>query len=325
MSVCIDGGPHVICAQQFSRNWLEEVLFPLADKEGEHFRNGDGSRPLIGKEMVSLFVGESLRTRARFEIAMRRLGGNVIFGTEAAKKFSSMAKGESLEDTITVLNEYGADVIVLRHDEEGGAAQAASVSSIPIINAGDGPGQHPTQALLDIYTIKRYFGKIDGLEFAAVGDLPGSRTIHSLAYLLGKYKDIKIHFISPDDRRIGTNITEYLQRHNVSYTEGNDVRDVASKVDVFYQTRTQINLGSKAWDRHDRTQGCTIIDKEVLGLAKSSAIILHPLPCLDEIVRKEVDGDSRAVYIKTNGDRVSQVRCGLFITSALLKIIILGA
>lgn len=317
---CLYGLPHVIEAQQFTREWMETILFPLADEMEKKVMAGEKALPLAGKEMVSLFVGESLRTRARFEIAMRRLGGTVVFGSEAAGKFSSMAKGESLEDTITVLNEYGADVIVLRSGQEGDAAKAVNVSDIPIINAGDGPGQHPTQALLDLYLIQKYM-KVDGISVAMIGDLVGSRTIHSLSYLLGRYKDVKIYFVSPEDKRIGSNIRDYLYRHCVGFEECRDVREIAHLVNVFYQTRTQINLGTAAWDRRDKNHGYTVIDGEVLALAKKNAIIAHPLPCIDEIVRGEVDRDPRAVYIKTKDGRMSQVKGGLYITMALLIII----
>lgn len=317
-----DGWPHVIDTRQFKRNWLENILFPLAGKmERIHKDPYVCKRLLPGKEIVSLFVGESLRTRASFETAIRRLGGCVLFGSESARRFSSMAKGESLEDTITVLNEYGADAIVLRHDQEGGAAVSAAISEIPIINAGDGPGQHPTQALLDLYTIKRYKPIIDGKKIAIIGGLEGNRAACSLVYLSGEY-NVTIYFVSPRDKRIKSGIKEYLQGRSVQFFETTDIREVVHEVDVFYQTRTQTNLGTVPWDRRDSSQGYTVIDKQVLNMAKPNSIIGHPLPCTDEIVREEVDSDPRAIYIKTKGDRISQVKCGLFIRMALLLIVI---
>lgn len=318
-----DGFPHVIEAQQFSRDWIEDVLFPLAFEMEKIAQGKKEYRPLVGKEITSLFVGESLRTRARFIIAGQRLGALINFDSEAARTYSSMNKGESLEDTITTLDELGTDMIVLRYDEEGGAKRAAKVSEhAAIMNAGDGRGQHPTQALLDIFATKRHMGQIDGLSFAMIGDTDGSRTIHSFAYLLGRYKRIKIYFISPEDLRIKPNIKDYLLRHGVQVVECRDIREVASNVDVFYQTRTQTNLGTVPWDRKDSNNGFTIINKEVLDLAKKDSIILHPLPCLDEITRSEVDNDRRAVYIKTKEGRMSQVKGGLYITMALLKLIL---
>lgn len=324
---CLYGFPHIVESQQFSRQWIEQVLFPMADQEGQKFLVEEVNNDLAGTEMFSMFDGESLRTRARFEIAMRRAGGRVVLVSEAIGQFSSLAKGESYEDMITVINEFVSrperTVIVLRSKEEGMVARSSMVSDIPVINAGDGPGQHPTQALLDLYAIQKHLGKIDGISVAMIGDLVGSRTIHSLAYLLGKYTGITIYFVSPEHLRIRADISEYLERHCVRFEELTDVRDIADKPDVFYQTRTQTNLGTKSWDRRDQKQGYTVIDASVLKKMKTDAIILHPLPCVDEIVRAEVDQDRRAVYIKTKGGRMSQVRGGLHITSALLKFILL--
>lgn len=173
---------HIIEAQQFSRDWLEEKLFPLA-KEMEKIAKKGGSNILSGKRMITFFYEPSTRTRASFEMAMDLLGGRVVFSTENARVFSSVAKGETIEDTIRILNGYLPDVIVLRTDEEGMAKRAAEFSSVPIINAGDGTGQHPTQALLDIYTIQKELGRIDGISIAMVGDLARGRTVRSLSYL----------------------------------------------------------------------------------------------------------------------------------------------
>jgi aspartate carbamoyltransferase catalytic subunit len=316
-SVKFDGWPHIVDTRQFKRDWVENILFPLADRMEKMSAHGLCDGLLTGKEMISLFVGESLRTRASFDIAIRRLGGKTTFESEAARKFSSMAKGESLEDTIAVLNEYGADVIVLRHDEEGGAEKAAAISRVPIINAGDGTGQHPTQALLDLYAVKKHKGEIDGNSFAMVGGLAGNRAVCSLAYQLAGYK-VKIYFVSPEDRKIKSGIKEYLSRCGIEIVEVTDIREIAPFVDVFYQTRTQTNLGDGEWDRTDESHGFTVINKQVLGLMKPDSIILHPLPCTTEIVRAEVDSDSRAVYLKTKNGKISQVKGGLYIRMALL-------
>lgn len=315
--VKFEGWPHIIDTRQFKRDWVEKVLFPLAGRMERMFIQRVCNEFLIGKEMISLFVGESLRTRASFDIAMKRLGGELTFESEAARKFSSMAKGESLEDTILVLNEYGADVIVLRHDEEGGAKKAAAISKIPIINAGDGPGQHPTQALLDSYAIKRHRSEIDGTSIAMMGGLAGNRAVCSLAYQLAEY-DVKIYFVSPEDKQIKAGIKEHLSKRGIWYTEVTDIREVAHLVDVFYQTRTQTNLGFEIWDRADKNHGFTVINKQVLDLAKPDSIILHPLPCTTEIVREEVDPDLRAVYLQTRNGKMSQVKGGLYIRMALL-------
>ena len=319
--VKFDGWPHIVDTRQFKRDWVEKVLFPLSDQMEKMSAHRLCNTLLVGKEMISLFVGESLRTRASFDIAMKRLGGTVPFESEAARKFSSMAKGESLEDTIAVLNEYGADVIVLRHDEEGGAERAAAISSVPIINAGDGPGQHPTQALLDLYAIQKHRRKIDGISVAMIGGLAGNRAVCSLAYQLAEY-DVKIYFVSPEDKKIKPGIKEYLTSRGVWYAEVKDIREIAHLIDVYYQTRTQTNLGTEVWDRTDENHGFTAINKQVLDLARPDSIILHPLPCTDEIVRAEVDSDPRAVYIKSKNGKMSQVKGGLYIRMALLLIVI---
>ncbi|MFA6297158.1 MAG: hypothetical protein WC629_01210 [Candidatus Paceibacterota bacterium] len=175
---------HIIESQQFDQKFINKI-FSIADKLEKKTDNS-----LKGKIMASLFYEPSTRTRFSFESAMLRLGGSVIT-TENAKEFSSAAKGETLEDSIRVINNY-ADVIVLRHYERGSSEKASFVSKVPVINAGDGAGQHPTQALLDLYTIKKELGKIEGITIALVGDLKHGRTIRSLAYLLGKYKNVKI-------------------------------------------------------------------------------------------------------------------------------------
>src|ERR1700737_1062170 len=183
---------HGVESQQFSRSLLEELLDRADEMKSQphHF-----SGRLAGQLMAALFYEPSTRTRLSFEAAMLRLGGRTM-GTDNAREFSSAAKGETLEDTIRIVSGY-SDVIVLRHNEEGAAKRAAAVSSVPIINAGDGKGQHPTQALLDLSTIKDELNRIDGIKVAMVGDLANGRTVRSLAYLLSKFKDIKIWFVAP--------------------------------------------------------------------------------------------------------------------------------
>ena len=302
---------HIIEAQQFSREWLENEFFPLTDEMRGIFKQG-GCDILSGKRMISFFYEPSTRTRASFEFAMDYLGGNVVFSTENATQFSSVAKGETLRDTITVLNRYGPDVIVLRYNEEGGAKIAAEASSVPIINAGDGSGQHPTQALLDLYTIRRKLGRIDGILVAMIGDLFNGRTVRSLCYLLGKFSDIRICFIAPDEAKMKEDIKDYLRRHNVSFVEGNDLRVVAPEVDVFYQTRTQKERGTNI---SAMETGLFVINGEVLDSAKDSSIIMHPLPRVGEITL-EVDSDSRAVYL------TDQIDSGVFTRMAELKMLL---
>ena len=306
---------HIIESQQFSRDFLEKEFFPLV-KEMEKIAKQGGSNILSGKRMVTLFYEPSTRTRASFEIAMDMLGGKVVFSTENARQFSSAAKGETLEDTIKILNKYLPDVIVLRYDEQGGAKRATEVSPAPIINAGDGTGQHPTQALLDLYTIQKEIGKISGTSIAMVGDLFRGRTVRSLSYLLAKFPKNKIYFISPETAKMKDDIKDYLKKHQVWFMEGNDLREVAPNVDVIYQTRTQKERGSldNVLQSNKKTESFCIVNKEVLDLMKKQAIIMHPLPRVDEITL-EVDQDPRAVYFR-------QAENGLYVRMALLKMIL---
>ncbi len=296
---------HVIESQQFDRKAIDR-LFSVADALE---KKKDAS--MKGKIMASLFYEPSTRTRFSFESAMLRLGGNVIT-TENAKEFSSVSKGETLEDSIRVVSGY-ADVIILRHDEEGSSKRASLVSGVPVINAGDGSGQHPTQALLDLYTIRRELGKIDGIHIAFVGDLKHGRTIRSLSYLLGKYRDIKIWFVSPRGLRVGEDIREYLERHGVSYSETEDLDAVVPEVDVVYQTRIQKERFKTAKE-YLKFKGCYTIDMAVVKRMKRKAIIMHPLPRVDEIAT-EVDASPKAVYFK-------QARYGLLVRMALLKLVV---
>lgn len=296
---------HIIESQQFDLKLIDKI-FAVADTLE---KKTDSS--MKGKIMASLFYEPSTRTRFSFESAMLRLGGSVIT-TESAKEFSSAAKGETLEDSIRVIGNY-ADVIVLRHSEEGSSKKAAAVSSVPVINAGDGPGQHPTQALLDLYTIKRELGKIHGVTIALVGDLKHGRTIRSLAYLLGKYKNITIYFVSPEGLRVGDDVKEYLTKHNATYKETEDLVSVLKDVDVLYQTRIQKER-FKTEKEYNKYNGCYTIDLGVVKQMKKKSIIMHPLPRVNEIL-PEVDASSKAVYFK-------QTYYGLLIRMALLKTVL---
>jgi aspartate carbamoyltransferase catalytic subunit len=294
---------HILEAQQFSRETLAE-LFHYTDLVLEDAKQGS----LRGKILASLFYEPSTRTRFSFESAMLRLGGSVI-STENAREFSSVAKGETLEDTIRVVGQY-ADVIVLRHYEEGSAARAAAVSEIPIINAGDGAGQHPTQALLDLYTIKKERGDIDGLNIAMVGDLKHGRTIRSLAYLLGKYERIEIDFVSTPELRVGKDILEYLTRQNVTYRETETLSNIIESVDVVYQTRIQ----KERFIEDSIHADLLTVDKSLVERMKEGAIIMHPLPRVGEI-DTAVDALPQAAYFR-------QAKYGLLVRMALLKMLL---
>jgi aspartate carbamoyltransferase catalytic subunit len=304
---------HVIEAQQFDRNLLAEIFG--AAREMEQVVQHYGSNLLNRRVMATLFYEPSTRTRLSFESAMKRLGGEVIT-TENAQEFSSAAKGETLEDTVRTVAGY-ADVIVLRHFESGASKRASEVSPVAVINAGDGPGQHPTQALLDIYTINREIGHLDGISVAMVGDLANGRTVRSLCYLLAKYEDVKLYFVAPTVVRMKDDIKEYLARHHVSFEEEENLHRVASEVDVIYQTRIQRErFGDRIGD-YEQARGKYIIDRTVLERMRESAVVMHPLPRVDEIKAVEVDGDARAAYFR-------QAHNGLYIRMALLKMILAG-
>ncbi len=295
---------HVIESQQFSRALLED-LFARSDeikREPHHFIGR-----LAGQVMAALFYEPSTRTRLSFEAAMLRLGGETM-GTDNAREFSSAAKGETLEDTIRIVSGY-ADVIVLRHNEEGAARRAAAVSSVPIINAGDGPGQHPTQALLDLYTVRNELGRIDGVSVAMVGDLANGRTVRSLTYLLSKYKDIKLWFVAPAQVGMREDLKAHLDEHRVPWIETEDLNAVLPEVDVVYMTRIQKERFTDP-QSYNAVKGIYRIDHDAMALMRKYAILMHPLPRIDEIA-PEVDGDPRSAYFR-------QARNGLHVRMALL-------
>ncbi|MFW5662543.1 MAG: aspartate carbamoyltransferase, partial [Bacteroidota bacterium] len=225
---------HVVESQQFTVPKLME-LFERTNLMKRIVHRG-GTKDYDNRVMATLFYKPSTRTRFSFESAMYRLGGKVL-STEFAGEFSSEIQGEVLEDTIQIISNY-CDVIVLRHHEEGGAKRAAAVSEVPIINAGDGSGgQHPTQALLDLYTIYNEAKTLDGLSVAFIGALDSGRTVRSLAYLLSKFDRTKLFFIAPEEMQIKKDILEHLDEKGVWYQLSNSTQDIINKVDVVYQTR----------------------------------------------------------------------------------------
>jgi aspartate carbamoyltransferase catalytic subunit len=241
---------------------------------------------------------------------MCKLGGSVI-STENAKEFSSAIKGESIEDTIRIVGAY-ADCIVLRHYQEGASKAAVGVSNKPIINAGDGKGQHPTQALLDTYTIYRELGRLDNITIAMVGDLANGRTIRSLSYLLGKFSGIRIIFVSPENLRVGDDIKAYLKRHNVKHEEEKDFEKVLPIADIIYMTRIQKERMTP--EDYEKAKGKYTITTQNLGQVRPDARIMHPLPHVEEIVLPiEIENtDKRVAYFR-------QAENGLYARMALLE------
>jgi aspartate carbamoyltransferase catalytic subunit len=304
----------VIEAQQFDPGMLKAIFSIAREMEQK-----TDQRRLQGKLMASLFYEPSTRTRLSFEAAMKRLGGDVI-STENARQFSSKAKGESLEDSIRVISAY-CDVIVLRYHKEGGAERAQRFSKVPVINAGDGKGQHPTQALLDLYTIQKAFGGVSGLTVAMVGDLANGRTVRSLSYFLAKhFPDNRIIFVSPAQTKMGDDIKTYLNEHKVVWSETDDLRATAPVADVIYQTRVQRERfqddAQSAYEQVKKESERFAVNGELLGLMKKKAIIMHPLPRVTEI-SFTVDQDPRARYFE-------QAENGLYVRMALLKMILEG-
>jgi aspartate carbamoyltransferase catalytic subunit len=298
---------HVVESQQFTVPLLMELFDRTRQMERIVARGG--TLDYQGRLMASIFYEPSTRTRLCFEAAMLRLGGRVM-STEHARAFSSEIEGEQVEDTIRIVGSY-CDLVVIRHHEIGGAARAAKVSPVPVINAGDGDGgQHPTQALLDLYTIYRE-RPLDGLSIAFIGELDRGRSVRSLAYLLAKFDRVKIFFVSPPELQMKPDILQYLERHGIRYEVESQIDRVLGQVDVVYQTRI----------RPQRVAGLAgplrfAIDSSVLRQMRSDAMILHPLPRTVEL-DKTVDQDPRAMYFR-------QAANGLYVRMALLTMLLDG-
>jgi aspartate carbamoyltransferase catalytic subunit len=300
-------GRDIISIEDFSREEINYILSiskamePLAQK---------GSDMLKGKILATLFFEPSTRTRLSFEAAMLKLGGSIIGFAEAES--ASVKKGETLADTVRVVENY-ADVIALRHPLDGAAKLAAEFSKVPIINGGSGAEEHPTQALLDLYTIQKEKGKIDGLKIALVGDLRYGRTVHSLAYALSLY-NIELHLISPESLRMRREVIRTIQ-NKIPVTESSNLETVIPQIDVLYVTRIQKERFPDPAE-YAKVKGVYKIDLKTLSNAKKDLIILHPLPRVDEIA-SEVDNTPQARYFQ-------QVWNGIVIRMALLALV-LGA
>lgn len=262
----------------------------------------------VGRQMYSLFYEPSTRTRSSFGLAAAKLGIGVD-QTENAREFSSAAKGETLEDTIRMFNQYGIDALVIRHHETGAAARAVAVAEghMSIINAGDGKGEHPTQALLDSYTIFEKFKRLDKLNVVIGGDLKQGRTARSLARLLALYPGNNITFVSTPSFRIGDDIKQELSKTGTTYQETDDVHEAVRRADIVYWTRLQkerLEPGETLQNQE------FVIDTSVLNVMNPNAIIMHPLPRIGEITT-DVDNDPRALYFRQAGN-------GLYARMALL-------
>lgn len=298
-------GRDIISLKDFSREEIDHVL-EVAESMEPVARVG--SDLLQGKILATLFFEASTRTRLSFESAMHRLGGSAIGFAEA--EIASVKKGENLADTMRVVESY-ADVIVVRHPLEGAARLAAEFADIPVINGGSGAEEHPTQALLDLFTIVKEKGKIDGLNVALVGDLRYGRTVHSLAYALSLY-NVKLFFVSPDMLRMRREVLETI-KEKIKVTEKSILEDIIGDVDVLYMTRIQKERFPDAAE-YAKVKGSYRVDLDLLEKAKKDMIILHPLPRVDEIA-SEVDGTTHARYFQ-------QVWNGVVTRMALLGLVL---
>lgn len=292
---------HIISCEQFDKEYLEK-LFHLADDMMEHPKKY--VHALEDKVIATMFFEASTRTRLSFEAAILRLGAKNI-STENAKEASSATKGESLEDTVRVLSGY-VDGIVMRHYDKNAARIAASVSDVPIFNAGSGSGEHPTQALLDVYTMHRCHKRFDHISVAVIGDLLFGRTVHSLIKILSLYDHVIIYGLSSPNFALPVEYIDYIKMRGATYIACDDFSDIPSNVDVLYNTRTQLERFTES----DLAPREYIINKKVMEYFSEDTMLLHPLPRNNEI-STDVDDDKRALYFK-------QAHNGMYIRMALL-------
>lgn len=302
-------GQDIISVEQFDREKLSYVFSRAREMRAMVERVG-ATDLLKGRVLACLFYEPSTRTSASFIAAMERLGGSVIPITQGVQ-FSSVSKGETLADTVRTLEQY-ADVIVLRHPEIGSAQLAADYATRPVINAGDGAGEHPTQALLDLFTIREELGRVDGLKIAMVGDLRNGRTVHSLTRLLMQY-EVSLRFVSPEILRLPMTLMNQVIDAGINVRETHDVADVIKNADVLYVTRVQKERFSDL-AQYEEVKDHYEITPELMAQAKPKMIVMHPLPRVGEI-HYAVDADPRAAYFR-------QVKNGMYIRMALLAAVL---
>jgi aspartate carbamoyltransferase catalytic subunit len=301
-------GKDILHGNQFSKKDIDAIIKNAAFFEKELKRKGSLNL-LKGKILATLFFEPSTRTRLSFETAMQRLGGGVI--SLGSVESSSVAKGETLTDTAQTVAQY-ADVIVIRHPRMGSAKEVADAVSIPVINAGDGAGQHPTQALLDLYTIRKELGSLKNLTISLVGDLKNGRTVHALVEVLSHF-GVRFYFVSPDLLRMPEEVAVRMEEKGCEVIETDDLVMAASKSDLVYMTRIQKERFADL-SEYEKVKRSYIIDREFLDSLKKKITILHPLPRVDEI-HPEVDSYPGAAYFR-------QMRNGVFVRMALLAMIL---
>lgn len=294
---------HLMSPMDFTTEELED-LFDLAGDMEKHPEKY--AQACQGKKLATCFYEPSTRTKLSFEAAMYNLGGNVLGFSDASS--SSASKGESVSDTIQVISCF-ADICAMRHPKEGAPMVAAENSSIPVINAGDGGHQHPTQTLTDLLTIRSLKGRLDNFTIGLCGDLKFGRTVHSLIHALSRYEGIQFIFISPEELRVPDYITDLLSKNNISYQEVIRLDDIMGELDFLYMTRVQKERFFNEED-YIRLKDFYILDTAKMKLAKEEMLVLHPLPRVNEI-SVEVDTDPRAAYFK-------QVQYGVYVRMALI-------
>ena len=300
-------GKDILNTAQFSAQELNLIMNTAANFE-RRVKNEEVIRNMEGKVVASLFFEPSTRTRLSFETAINRLGARVV--TIASAASSSVAKGETLADTIRTIDGY-VDVIVMRHPMKGAAQLAADNASHPVINAGDGTGQHPTQALLDLYTIRKERGVLGGQTITFLGDLKNGRTVHSLGYFMALCKN-KMIFVSPKSLKMPAKITEDLRSRGAEIEETEDVEKALSVSDMVYVTRVQRERFKNPED-YEKVKGVYVINREMINRTKKGITILHPLPRVDEI-STDVDDYEGAAYFR-------QAHNGLYVRMALLSLV----
>lgn len=298
-------GRDIVSIQDFTVQEINHILDVTKTMEPLH---RSGAETLKGKILATLFFEPSTRTRLSFEAAMLKLGGSVIGFADA--DIASVKKGENLADTVRTVENY-ADAIALRHSLEGAAKLAAEFSQVPVINAGTGAEEHPTQAFTDLYTMRKEKGKIDGLKVALVGDLRYGRTVHSLAYALALY-NIELYLVSPESLRMRQDVLHSI-KHKIPVTEDANLDSIMPKIDVLYVTRIQKERFPDAAE-YAKVKGAYKIDTQTIKAANKEMIILHPLPRVDEIA-PEVDKEPQAKYFQ-------QVRNGMLVRMALLSLVL---
>lgn len=302
-------GKDILSSKQFDIPSIEK-LFSVTKKMSVIGKNARPSNLLKGNIATLLFFEPSSRTFGSFSASMKQLGGETI---EMTISSTSLAKGESFEDTIRTYEAY-CDVIIIRHPEKGSVQKAAEVAKfVPIINAGDGIGEHPTQALYDLYTINESFGRLSDLHIVFFGELAHYRPVNSLSILLSLYSGIRISFVSPPQVKLNPDIRKYLKAKKVPFKEFSDINDVIEDADVLYVTRVKKEFIPEKL--YKQIQGEYVVDKKLVNKMKKESIIMHALPRVGEIL-PEVDEDPRAVYLR------SQIRNGMYVRMALLALVL---